>query len=220
MSATAKKQPWFTGMVKSKKQKIFEKVAKKIKENDDWRNYEFDLEDNPEIINMQDADGRTLVSLAAQTGYADAMANLIENHKADVTIRDKTGKTPSDYFTAHIDGEVANIKSKTGRLYSPEEAKREIDELEDTRKYFMKIIKDAETLKSASLAEPLTRVSKTYGELTGDKKMDALALASQYVTGVKGVPTKTIAEAKTTLGRGRANRKTRKSKKTRRTRRV
>ena len=59
-------------------------------------------------------------------------------------------------------------------------------------------------------AKKLRLVSKQYGELTGDPKLDAMALAGEYVTGAKGTPMTAIQKLQ---GKGR---KTRKGKKTRR----
>jgi len=58
-------------------------------------------------------------------------------------------------------------------------------------------------------AKKLRLVSRDYGKLTGDPKLDAMALAGEYVTGAKGTPMAAIQTLK------RAGRKTRKGKKTR-----
>lgn len=58
-------------------------------------------------------------------------------------------------------------------------------------------------------AKKLRLVSRGYGELTGNPKLDAMALAGEYVTGAKGRP---LDQMETLQQRGTA-RKTRKGKK-------
>jgi ankyrin repeat protein len=64
-------------------------------------------------VNARDADGRTLLSWAAQRGHADA-AELLLRHGAEVNVRDRTGKTPLSWAVRAKHPTVAQVLRQHG----------------------------------------------------------------------------------------------------------
>lgn len=79
----------------------------------------------------------------------------------------------------------------------------------------LRICTDPKIAEGIREAKKLRLVSRDYGELTGDPKLDAMALAGEYVTGAKGPPL----DQMRTLRQKATGRKTRKGKKPRSRRR-
>lgn len=197
----------------------FDKVKQMIDEREDKRKYSMLLQEHPEFFSMRDANGKTLLMYAADSMYLDAVVSMIKDG-ADVRLKDNEGKTVYEYTAEALDNELKHAM----KIYKndPIQLEREKKEIEASQRYFLKFIKDAETKavakEVATAAEPLTRVSKEFGKLIGDKKMDALALALKDVSGKAGEPGRVMAEARQQLGKGRKTR--RKSKKSKKSRRV
>lgn len=205
-----KKVPWYTTIAASAKDKAFAKLLEIIKTSPDSRDFFGILEKYPDLVDRRDNDWRTPLMYAAMSGHVDVMVSLIEYNKAVVTARDKDGKDAADYFKEYAAKEIARLTDRYKD--DPESLKREVDEIKSSQTYILDAIEQAKTEKTAQRAEPLTRVSTQFGKLTGDKKMDALALSLKSVTGEAGEPSRVVSEARQKLGRGRKTRKSRKNK--------
>jgi hypothetical protein len=192
-----------------------EVLVKMIQDHEDDSKYGVLLEEMPEFFNLKDANGKTPVMYAAEAGESDYMLSMIETPGVDVRIKDNEGKTVYQYYEDFLNRETNNINQRYAN--DPASLQRELGEIESNRTFYLKAIKDAEAKAVATTVAPLTQVSKEFGKLTGDKKMDALALALKGVTGKAGEPGRVLAEAKQQLGKGRkTRRKGKKSKKSRR----
>lgn len=215
-----KGEPWYTTIAASAKDKAFPKLLKIIRESPDSRDFYDILEKYPDLKDRQDKDGRTPLMYAAMSGHVDVMNTLIEYNKVDVTIRDKDGKDAADYFKEYATKEIKYLTDRY-KDNDPQTLENEVGDIKSSQDYILKMIDDVKTEMTAKLAEPLTRVSTQFGKLTGDKKMDALALSLKSVSGQAGEPSRVVAEAREKLGRGRKTRKSRKGKaKGRKSRRV
>lgn len=201
-------KPWYTGLMKSKTEKRFDKIVKKIKNTDDWRDYDLYLEENPVLVTMKDKDGKTLLIHAAESDSPDAMRIMIEDHNADVTVKDNAGKTAYDYAAEKFDKELKYIMDRYKDY--PADLAREKKAVEENRDFFLKVIRDAEAKKTATTVEPLTRVSKDISAIGGP--IPAVGSVAEFLTGKKGDPKAQLSQAKTQLGKGRKTRKLRRGK--------
>ena len=196
-----------------------EVLVRMIQDGEDDSKYGVLLEEMPEFFNLKDANGKTPVMYAAEAGVSDYMLSMIETPGVDVRIKDNEGKTVYQYYEDFLNRETQTVN--TNYANDPAALQRELGEIESNRAFFLKAIKDAEATAVATTVAPLTQVSKEFGKLTGDKKMDALALASKFVTGKAGEPGRVLAEARQQLGKARkTRRKSKKGKKSKKSRRV
>jgi hypothetical protein len=169
----------------------FEKFLEIVKKSGDSRDYSHV---RPEFVNQQDREGKTALMHAAMKGYGDSMATLIETHKADVTLKDKDGKTAYDY-------------AKEWYESNPEE----YDNDESVPEFFLGILKDAEkrmsSIKGAKDVAALRQTSK-------DPNIPLPLTVGSYLTGEKGPLQEQVSKVQSKYAGRRKTRKG-KSKKTR-----
>jgi hypothetical protein len=180
-----------------------EEFLKIVKTSGDSRDYYDILEDHPEFVNMQDAEGKTALMYAAMKGYGDSMATLVETHKADVTLKDKSGRSAYDY-------------AREWYAENPEE----YDNDESVPEYFLGILTSA-AAKQAKDVTALARTSKSGLPLPEGPA----GIVGSYLTGKKGTVGQQTTAIKSSVGRGKTrkgkkSKKSRKGKKSRTSRRV
>ncbi len=76
----------------------FDEFMTVMKYAGDARDFYDILEAHPEYVNQQNKDGKTALMIAAENGYGDSVATLIESHDADVFLKDKQGKTAAQLW--------------------------------------------------------------------------------------------------------------------------
>lgn len=191
----------------------FDKVKKMIDDREDKRTYSMLLKDHPEFFSMKDANGKTLLMYAAESDYVDAVVSMIEDG-ADVRIKDNEGKTVYQHAEETFDKELKRIAERYKD--DPTQLASEQEEVNDSKNYLLKFIKDAEAKAVAPAVAPLAAVSKDISGIGGP--IPAVGAVAEFLTGRKGDPKAQLAEAKRQLGKGRKTR--RKSKKSKKSRRV
>lgn len=172
----------------------FEKFLEIVKKSGDSRDY---YGVHPEFVNQQDREGKTALMHAAMRGYGDSMATLIETHKADVTLKDKNGKSAYDH-------------AKKWYAENPEE----YDNDESVPDYFLGILTSA-AAKQMKDVSSLAKTSKTGLPLPEGP----VGLVASYLTGKPGTVGQQMGKIKSSVGRGKTrkgkDKKSRKGKKTR-----
>ena len=136
------------GMLPANKKK-FREVVEKIRDADDSRSYEEDL--TPTLMQMKDSEGRTLLIHAAMKidDYPDGVANLVENHKAKVGVKDKKGKTARQYAVEVLDKELARVKDRYKD--KPEDLERETKKIEEIKADFLPMLTSKGGMKTRKL---------------------------------------------------------------------
>ena len=76
----------------------FDEFMTVMKYAGDARDFYDILQAHPEYVNRQDKDGKTALMVAADQGYGDAVATLVESNNADVFLKDNQGKTDHYLF--------------------------------------------------------------------------------------------------------------------------
>lgn len=182
-----------------------EEFLKIVKTNPDSRAYYDILEQHPEYVNQQDAEGKTALMYAAMNGYGDSMATLVETHKADVTLKDKNGRSAYDY-------------AREWYAENPEE----YDNDQSVPEYFLGIL-TAAAAKQAKDVSALAKTSKSGLPLPEGPT----GIVGSYLTGKKGTMGQqmtaiksSVGRGKTRKGKGKKSKKSRKGKKSRTSRRV
>jgi hypothetical protein len=180
-----------------------DEFLKIVKTSGDSRDYYDILEDHPEFVNKQDAEGKTALMYAAMKGYGDSMETLVETHNADVTLKDKSGRSAYDY-------------AKEWYTDNPEE----YDKDESVPEYFLGILTSA-AAKQAKDVSALARTSKSGLPLPEGPA----GIVGSYLTGKKGTVGQQMTAIKSSVGRGKTrkgkkSKKSRKGKKSRTSRRV
>ncbi len=141
----------------------FNKFLKIVEISPDSRDYYDILEEHPEFVNQQDKDGRTALMHAAMSGFGDSMETLIDSYNADVTIRDKDGKTVYDH-------------AKEWYAKNPEEYNNDAS----IPAYFLKVIRNADPkfqgAKDVAALQQTSKISNIPVELN----------VASYLTGEKG----------------------------------
>lgn len=175
---------------------------------------EFDdiLQAHPEYTNAQDENGWTALMYAAERGNSDLMVKLVRTYRADVTIKNKDGKTAYDLAKEYYEEEK--------RLYDehPDVYIYHPDVAEDDLKLLKDAIEKKKALPKLKDATALQRLSKQ--GLTGKLPPELEAEVLSKLTGKTGTTKHQIASLKAPFGRGRRTKKTRRAKRTYRKRTV
>ncbi len=191
-----------------------EVLVNMIKNHEDKSKYGILLEDMPEFFNLKDASGKTPVMYAAESGEADYMLSMIETPGVDVRIKDNEGKTVYQYYEKFLNEETEHLKKTFAN--DPDTLAEELDDIESSRKFFLKAIKDAEAKLVARDVASLATASKDISGIGGP--IPAVGEIASFLTGQKGDPKAQLKAAREQLGKGRKTR--RKSKKSKKSRRV
>jgi len=190
-----------------------EVLVNMIKNHEDKSKYGILLEEMPEFFNLKDANGKTPVMYAAEAGEADYMLSMIETPGVDVRIKDNEGKTVYQYYEKFLNEETEHLKKTFAN--DPDTLAEELDDIESSRKFFLKAIKDAEVKLSAPDLAALRRVAKDI-DAPGSK-----IPLSRQVASYLGLPPGESLQGYTRKPTGGKGRKTRrKSKKSKKSRRV
>lgn len=191
----------------------FDKLKQMIDEREDKRTYSMFLKDHPEFFSMKDANGKTLLMYAAESDYVDAVVSMIEDG-ADVRIKDNEGKTVYEHAEEAFNKELNRLAERYKD--DPDQLAFEQEEVNDSKNYLLKAIKDAEAKLVARDIAPLAATSKSVSEIGGP--IPSIGAVAEFLTGKKGPPKAQREATKQQLGRGRKTR--RKSKKSKKSRRV
>lgn len=190
----------------------FDKVKKMIDDREDKRTYSMLLKDHPEFFSMKDANGKTLLMYAAESDYVDAVVSMIEDG-ADVRIKDNEGKTVYEHAEEAFNTELNRLAERYKD--DPTQLASEQEEVNDSKNYLLKIIKDAEAKLVARDIAPLAATSKSVSEIGGP--IPSIGAVAEFLTGKKGPPKAQREATKQQLGRGgKTRRKSKKNKKSRR----